>query len=148
MISIVVEFSCKTGVLTHLWPCAMQGCGCCRANLRAAGGSAVPSFPSPIQVILLTLRVFTAPSLLPCVSSYSCRRRDVRECVCVGARVCMLVTTNHCFLSAQFTCVCVLVFPASAAKSNLTEAAPGLWSTCLNVGDPLTGSAFTLSLTE
>lgn len=94
----------------------MRGCGSCRPNLHAAGGSAAPSSPSPLQVILLILLPLCAdfarcvyslhPFCAMCVVIFL-SAGEVRQ-VCVRLRVCerVYITTYHCFLRSPCTFVC------------------------------------------
>lgn len=94
MISIVVKVAF---FLMCLWPWrgVVRGCGCCRPNLGAAGGSAAPSSPSPLQVILLILLPLCAdfarcvyslhPFCAMCVIIFL-RNRCVCARACVRAR--------------------------------------------------------------
>ncbi len=136
-------------------------CGCCRSNLHAAGGSAAPSSPSPLQVILLILLLLCAEfarcvySLHPLCATYvvflsAGRVRQVCVCcVCLcafewisqfstaswghHAHVCVFF---HCVDSQQTSAVlstgfCFLSWSRTNGN-NVAEVAPGQWSTFLS----------------
>lgn len=91
----------------------MQGCGCCRPSLPAAGGSAASSSPSPLQVILVILPLPFADFAVACVrlhplcvlmffSTAGVRQVCVRLCVCV-----CFVSTTASWGHHAHVCVCV-----------------------------------------
>lgn len=93
----------------------VRGCGNCRPNLHAAGGSAAPSSPSPLQVILsfcsLCVQILPAACIhcthsVPCVLLYFCQLEKWDRCVSVCVRERVYITTYHCFLRSPCTCVC------------------------------------------
>ena len=98
----------------------VRGCGCCRPNLHAAGGSAAPSSPSPLQVILLILlplcadffffcplRVSIAPILCHMCCYFSVGWRSVTVCVCsrVCVRACLSQSTTASIGHHAHVCV-------------------------------------------
>lgn len=77
----------------------MWGCGCCWPNLHAAGGSAAPSSPSPLQVTLLILLPLCAdfagcvytmhPFCAMCVIICLFVAGVSQACVCLSVYVCV-----------------------------------------------------------
>lgn len=93
-IIIIVNTVCVffgLGMLVQVW-------GCCRPNLHAAGGSATPTSPSPVQVIHV---ISICVQILLAVCSLHSSLLET----CVSVRNCLLITVYHCFQRPLCTCV-------------------------------------------